>query len=79
MKRREFVLIALAAAFVPSAYGQTPKVVGFLGPTAASAADKRTSLSGFKTMVGRMAVTSPSSIGGQTGKLTNSLCSLLSS
>jgi putative ABC transport system substrate-binding protein len=44
MRRREFVLIALAAAFVPSAYGQTPKVVGFLGPTAASAADKRTSV-----------------------------------
>jgi putative ABC transport system substrate-binding protein len=43
MKRREFVLIALAAAFAPSAYGQTRKVVGFLGPTAASAAGKRMS------------------------------------
>src|SRR5260370_23193082 len=43
MKRREFVIIAPAAALAASAYGQTRKVVGFLGPTAASAAGKRMS------------------------------------
>jgi putative ABC transport system substrate-binding protein len=43
MRRREFLLVPLAASFAPSAYGQTPKVVGFLGPTAAATSKERTS------------------------------------
>jgi putative tryptophan/tyrosine transport system substrate-binding protein len=42
MKRREFILALGGVAFAPSAFGQERKVVGLLGPTAASAADKRT-------------------------------------
>jgi putative ABC transport system substrate-binding protein len=41
MNRRDFLLVPLAAAFAPSAYGQTPKVVGFLGPTAAATSKER--------------------------------------
>jgi putative ABC transport system substrate-binding protein len=40
MKRRDFVLLTLAA-FAPPAYGQNRKLIGFLGPTAALAAEKR--------------------------------------
>jgi putative ABC transport system substrate-binding protein len=43
MNRRDFLLVPLAASFASSAHGQTPKVVGFLGPTAAATSKERTS------------------------------------